>query len=317
MHRIWPTAAFILSLAGAAALAEPAVDPATPQAIATWIEQLDSDVFFVREQASEKLMHAGIAALEPLAEAADSSVAEVASRAARILLQFSEHPDAKIAMEALRHLAGLKRRSWERDTAIGVLARMREEKALAELIRLGGIIRGEYQSRGTTTVAHLHLGETYRGGDEGLRYVNDLRSLQTLSIYHVPVTDSGLAQLRGPRTLLLVQLFGTEVTEQGVRALKATFPDVTVKYGRGAFLGVRGVEPPAPARVLVVVRGSAAEAAGILRGDVIAAVDGQAVKDFEQLQKLIGKHRSGEKAVLELVRNGQRITKEVLFGKWQ
>lgn len=291
--------------------------PPDPGSIDEWIEQLNSDAFWVRERASENLRRAGSAALDPLAKAAESPVPEVSARAARILLELSETSDREVALVALQRLAHLDNRRWEREAAIAVLERIQEEKAVAELNRMGATVRGEHHTGGGIIVLELHLGDEYRGGDEGLKYVGDLKSLQTLRVYHAPITDQGLKKLDPPPGLALAQFYGTQVTDEGLNAFREAFPEIHVDFGRGAFLGVRGLEPPNPAQVSDVIRGSAADAAGILRGDVITKVDGQPVKNFQELKERIGKHRAGDKATLEVSRNGQNLTKKVVLGRWQ
>ena len=56
-----------------------------------------------------------------------------------------------------------------------------------------------------------------------------------------------------------------------------------------------------------VVKGSAAEAAGIHAGDRVAAVDGAAISDFEQLPEIISVS-GGRTLKLDLVRGGQPLT---------
>lgn len=62
-----------------------------------------------------------------------------------------------------------------------------------------------------------------------------------------------------------------------------------------------------------VVRGSAAEAAGIRRGDIIVKLDGQKVSSDSDIQKLMQYYRAGEtlKVTLERFDNGEYVTKEV------
>ncbi len=55
-----------------------------------------------------------------------------------------------------------------------------------------------------------------------------------------------------------------------------------------------------------VMEGSAAEKAGIEKGDVIVAVDGKPVKGASDLRNRVGLLRAGDKVHLELVRDGKR-----------
>ncbi|WP_374333020.1 RIP metalloprotease RseP [Aestuariivirga sp.] len=77
----------------------------------------------------------------------------------------------------------------------------------------------------------------------------------------------------------------------------------------GAFMiiGKPVVEP----RVDEVVAGSAAEAAGIRKGDVIISVDGAAIEDFSDLQRSV-MTRAGDPLAVVLDRGGQRISLTVV-----
>ena len=79
---------------------------------------------------------------------------------------------------------------------------------------------------------------------------------------------------------------------------------------RRAHFGV-GVEKAAEGvRVFTIAPGSTAEGLGVAVGDIIQAVDGQAVNAPEAVVAAVGKHRSGESITLSLSRDGARLTIE-------
>lgn len=96
---------------------------------------------------------------------------------------------------------------------------------------------------------------------------------------------------------------------------------------RHAFLGVRyaplnasiaaqlGVQVREGAVVLEVVRGSAAERAGLRESDVITRVDGSELKDESALAREIDKHRPGETVTLTILRGGERREARVTLGE--
>jgi S1-C subfamily serine protease len=49
---------------------------------------------------------------------------------------------------------------------------------------------------------------------------------------------------------------------------------------------------------------------------VVTSFDGKVVQNFDDLTAEIAKFRPGEKATLEIVRDTEKMTKEVTFGKW-
>ena len=62
-----------------------------------------------------------------------------------------------------------------------------------------------------------------------------------------------------------------------------------------------------------VMIGSAAEEAGLEKGDIVTKVDGNRVKTSSNLQEIIGTHRPGESVSLELIRNGKEESIEVIL----
>ena len=85
---------------------------------------------------------------------------------------------------------------------------------------------------------------------------------------------------------------------------------------RRARIGVGGQTVPVPralarhhrlaaqtgVKVLSVEKGEPADAAGVLRGDVIVGLDGASVADVDDLQRLLGEAAIGRSARLELLR---------------
>jgi regulator of sigma E protease len=76
-----------------------------------------------------------------------------------------------------------------------------------------------------------------------------------------------------------------------------------------AFVGVPMSEP----RVGEVLPGSAAEAAGIKSGDLIAAIDGQKIESFNDIVKSV-QFRAGEQLNVTIDRNGTPIDMRVVAG---
>jgi regulator of sigma E protease len=75
-------------------------------------------------------------------------------------------------------------------------------------------------------------------------------------------------------------------------------------------IGELGLLPANAARVGQVTPGGPAEAAGFRTGDLIVAVDGQPIDNFEQLQDLVGAS-GGSPLRVEVMRDGARLALEV------
>jgi len=85
-----------------------------------------------------------------------------------------------------------------------------------------------------------------------------------------------------------------------------------------AFLGVSTVEETehseGGARVMHLVEGSAAEAAGVREGDVIIELDGDPVRGPAGLRERIRDHRVGDRVSVTVLRDGRETTIDVELG---
>jgi S1-C subfamily serine protease len=80
-----------------------------------------------------------------------------------------------------------------------------------------------------------------------------------------------------------------------------------------AFLGVSS-ENDGGALVTSVTPGSAADAAGLESGDVIAAVDGTPIGSTEELVSELRSHAPGDQVTLTVVRNGEQLDLQATLG---
>ena len=297
------------------ALATPPDDAAA--AIGGWIEDLNSDLYVVRERAMSRLEQAGPAALDQLALAAESSNLEVATRAVRLMLQLSEAEDVEVAIAALKRIAALKNRPAEQRAAEAISQGLHAREALAAIVRLGGEVEGRYEIDGQVVIDHLHLGEQWKGGDEGLQHLRDLEPVRRLSIHSAPVTDEGLAHLNELSHLVRLELYGTDITRAAAERLAEKMPGVEIDFRGGAMLGIGGIAHAKGAQVTFVQGQSAAARASLLPGDIITAFNGQAFQGFDELTAFIARCHPNDQATLEILRDGQTFSKDVRFGAWK
>ena len=73
--------------------------------------------------------------------------------------------------------------------------------------------------------------------------------------------------------------------------------------------------PRGAAQVSEIIKGSAADQAGIQEGDIITEVNGQELRDFNQLRTTIGNLHPGDVVDLEVVRDGEHLAFTVELGK--
>ncbi len=74
---------------------------------------------------------------------------------------------------------------------------------------------------------------------------------------------------------------------------------------RKAMLGVRTQDAQPGAKVKEVVKGSAAEKAGLSEGDIIVAVDGKNIETSQDLSKTIAEYDKGDAVKIRIERNGK------------
>lgn len=83
--------------------------------------------------------------------------------------------------------------------------------------------------------------------------------------------------------------------------------------GERVKLGVRMEEKDGRVVVQNVVPGSTAEKAGVMAGDVILALDGMAIAENFDLIYEVGLRKTGDKAILEVERDGERLKLDLDF----
>jgi serine protease Do len=105
------------------------------------------------------------------------------------------------------------------------------------------------------------------------------------------------------------------IAEQLVTTGRAVHPYLGIQYEWVGGANARQLQAPGRRGVLVVAvqPGSPAGKAGLQRGDIITAVDGQPLTDETALPKYVQKHKAGDTIQLTVVRNGQDRTVAVIL----
>jgi hypothetical protein len=93
-----------------------------------------------------------------------------------------------------------------------------QDAAVAAIRKLGGRVERDAEAPGKPVVAV----DLYRTpvSDVGLAHLKGLANLETLFLYRTRITDGGLAHLKGLAKLQTLSLSGTEVTDGGLAHLK-------------------------------------------------------------------------------------------------
>jgi hypothetical protein len=289
--------------------------------IAEWIGQLDDNRYLVREKATQALVEAGVVSLDPLLAVANSERLEPADRAVWIMRQLAKAPDNNQAIAALERLVQIKGRPALVEKADLELAERSVRACQERLAPLGAELTMEPRQFEVTSVVPLlsvTLGEKWRGTAEDLRCLAELRRQLYYRFEGEAVDDTVARFFEEKEKLAFAEFWKTKVTPAAVDAIKSRHPEARV-YVRGrALLGVQARQDIHPAGVMVsrVEPGTAAFAAGIVAGDVIASIDGNSLPDFDRLTAHIAQHQPGETIPIEIIRGNDRRKVAVTLGSW-
>ncbi len=282
--------------------------------VAIWLEQLDDDHFDIRHRAQQQLEQVRPVPLDAVAKAANLGSLESTTRALNILLGWSESEDESLRLTTLEKISNLSHRPREAARANRMLADRREKIALQSLVKLGARISP--MRIGILANRQVDLNQRWKGGDEGLKHLRDVRGISILRLHGAPVTDAGLKYLaelpevQGQR----MELYGIQTSKAAIQKLENQFTGV-LDARSGALLGVKG-NLQDKGTVTEVVANSAAAKAGILQGDRITEFNGDAIEDFETLTRRIAEHQPGDTVTLTILRKGKTQKLQATFDRW-
>jgi hypothetical protein len=344
----------------------------TPEEVRHWVRDLNSDSFIEREVATKKLIDAGVDSIEPLLAALPENNLEVTTRAIYVLreLALSNDPEAEEAarktLEETARPRGTSAARRARET-LERLDRIREERALEELKRLGAIITApqSVSNFGIVTRCSIEISASWRGQaddlrrlgrikgigslafegdqvtnaflehvpkadglnalivkranvtDEGIKYLAEIERLQLLSLMYVPITDRSAQHLAKINGVATMRIYGSRMTQDGADRLRELMVGTEIDYRQGAFLGI-GCQASEDGCVIYTVRpNTAADKGGLQIKDVICEYEGKPVNDFEQLTAMIAENRAGDKVTVKVLRNGEKLEKQITLGEWE
>ncbi|EMI54480.1 serine protease HtrA [Rhodopirellula sallentina SM41] len=179
-----------------------------------------------------------------------------------------------------------------------------------DAIRLD-ILEGVVRMPDLKTLALLH-GDV--DADE-LRTLGAITELRRLELRYVPMSGELIDQLATLPIRVSLTLNGTAAPAERVDALRKTVPGLEIIFKQGGFLGVQCYDNFNECLINEVLRGQAAEKAGLLPGDVVLQVDGKPIKQFKDLQKAIDAHMPGEEIDIVYQRGQQEKRTTARLGK--
>lgn len=290
-----------------AAAEQPQTQPLTAEEIATAIGHLGDESYTVREEATHKLAKAGATAVPALqAAAVGDAPLEVAARAIRILQIMYQNGDsdaydaAEIALEQIAESRTNRVLARRAQVAITTQVARRQIRAIARFKELGGRVRMVQPNgvaitgvNGEPQISELIIGREWKGGEVGLAQIKRLTAVRALYVIN------------------------NALTEDEITKLTQALPQLVIQHRGQAMLGVSALPNEKGCEIFNVKEGSAAEQAELEAGDIITRFDGKEVKTFEALTDLIKTKKGGDKVIIDLIRNGEAMNKEVTLGDWE
>jgi hypothetical protein len=179
----------------------------------------------------------------------------------------------------------------------------------------------------------LVIDQTFNGDIADLYLIKGVENLSTVRLSTLLVNDSNIADIlrdiyrdSGVSRPSVMQLYGTAVTEAHFLMLSDNRDKIgyfNFYYRMPALLGIEVSDvlkkgnDPAGAAVFKVLKGSAADLAGLKVGDILVAVDGNPCVALENtVVETIKTKKPGDKIAITLVRGGEKIDVVVAIGSW-
>jgi hypothetical protein len=265
----------------------------------SWVRDLNAPEFAKREEATRRLITAGPIAADVLVKGAESDSLETTCRVNTILRAWYTSrkeeliEPAEVAFERLAESKNRHASSRAAATLDEFATTIRQDRAIAQIKQLGGSIEesnfgGRLRVAGPEDVKYyiVILGRSWRGGEDGLKYLRRVAGLRTLYL----LQDQATGKIVTPG-----------VTQDSIDELHRAIPPLVIDYRGPAFLGVKAMANSL-CRIDEVPPDTPAARAKLQPGDVVIQFDGQPVQSFQDLVKHIGTKQPGDVIQLEVLR---------------
>ena len=243
----WKTAA---AQTPAAEVASEAAGPHAEQ-ITQWVRDLNGDRFVLRRSATDALIRAGKASIEPLVTAMGTGGPEVLTRGVYILRSLAASRDVateEAAIAALNQLSTSASSTTARlaTEAIAALGAVRQERAIKELKELGAQIdvTANVMFGSSLNMLKLEIGPNWAGDladldrlrwlpdvrevalvgpqitDEMVKRTELLSGVERVTIKRAPITDNAVRSLTTLKQVTQIYLMYTPVTDAALVDLR-------------------------------------------------------------------------------------------------
>ncbi len=153
--------------------------------------------------------------------------------------------------------------------------------------------------------------------DAGLAPLKTLPRLEFVRVLYTDIGDGAIVDLAQCQRVERIDLYGTKVTRHGEAKLRDALGG-RIDWRRGAFLGISPTDPDNVAwEIARVEPDSAAEKAGLEKGDVFVTYDTKKVDNFLSLTAMIAEHDAGHTVDVTLRRGDEILERRITLGEWE
>lgn len=217
---------------------QPATDAAAPTTpptaaeIQAWIDQLDSDKFLLRENATQKLIEAKDTAIEPLTDAVRTGSLEKAFRCIHVLRAFAIGDDIATERAATAKLALIAATQHDRVSAYATdvlkkIQPVQRERAIRILSGLGVKFSTYSQPQGFQASLQepgIVIDDSYQGTVDDLYYLQHLNFIGDVQISNDKVTADWFAHIAKMPNVRLMTIKDGPVDLEMLRELDPLLP---------------------------------------------------------------------------------------------
>jgi len=141
--------------------------------------------------------------------------------------------------------------------------------------------------------------------DATLEPLKTMGRIHSLEFRYVPLSDDQGDLIASMPIRVSLNLMGTGISTQKVDSLRSALPGLQIDHRQGGFLGVTCMDSFDVCEINGVLPDSAAEEAGLIKGDVIVGIGDAEVGRFKDLQNAINQHTPGDEVEVKF-RRGEK-----------
>ena len=141
--------------------------------------------------------------------------------------------------------------------------------------------------------------------DQSLEPLRSMNRIRSLEFRYVPLTDAQGDLIASMPIRFSLNLMGTGISAQKVESMKSALPGLQIDHRQGGFLGVTCMDSFDICQISGVIPDSAAEDAGLIKGDVIIRIGDVEVNRFRDLQDAINQHVPGDEVKIKFQRGNK------------